>query len=101
MSEDGSPRLPERADVVAMLATFGDREPGAVREELGSLELTWLVAQTEQRYGVELDISDELFAAMGTVTGAVAALRERIVAAHPRAAPAPAVVFADGENGHG
>jgi hypothetical protein len=73
--------LPDRADVIAMLATFGDRAPGEVSEQLGSLELTWLVAQAEQRYAVELDISDELFATMTTVTGAVDALRERIEAA--------------------
>ncbi len=54
-----------------MLAGFGDRGPDQVGEVLDSLELTWLVAQVEQRYGVELELSDEVFAGMGTVTGAV------------------------------
>ena len=70
--------LPERADVVAMLAGYGDREPADVGEELGSLELTWLVAQAEQRYAVLLDLSDEAFAGMSTVTGAVDVLRAAI-----------------------
>lgn len=73
--------LPERADVVAMLAAYGDRSPSAVTEELGSLEVTWLVAQAEQRYGVMLDLSDEVFAGMTTVTAALAALRTGIAEA--------------------
>jgi hypothetical protein len=63
-----------------MLAGYGDRQPQDVNEELGSLELTWLVAQAEQRYSVVLDLTDEMFAGMGTVTGAVAVLRAEIAA---------------------
>jgi len=78
---DGRERtLPDRSDVLVMLASYGDREPQDVNEELGSLELTWLVAQAEQRYSVLLDLSDETFAGMGTVTGAVAVLRSEIAA---------------------
>ena len=84
--------LPDRADVLVMLASYGDREPEDVNEELGSLELTWLVAQAEQRYSVLLDLSDETFAGMGTVTGAVAVLR---------AAIAEQLGVADVEAGHG
>lgn len=58
-----------------MLAGYRDRGAQQVGEQLDSLELTWLVAQVEQRYGVELDLSDEVFADMGTVDGAVGALR--------------------------
>jgi acyl carrier protein len=65
----------DRDQVVAMLATFGDRSPDAVDEQISSLELTWLIAQIEQRYGVVLDFSDEVFAEMATVSGAVRALR--------------------------
>jgi hypothetical protein len=72
--------LPDRDDVLGMLATYGDRLPQDVDEELGSLELTWLVAQAEQRYSVVLDLSDEVFAGMGTVTGALAVLRTEIAA---------------------
>jgi hypothetical protein len=71
-------KLPDRADVLVMLASYGDRKPEDVNEELGSLELTWLVAQAEQRYSVLLDLSDEMFARMGTVTGAVAVLRAEL-----------------------
>jgi hypothetical protein len=84
--------LPDRADVLVMLASYGDREPQDVNEELGSLELTWLVAQAEQRYSVLLDLSDETFAGMGTVTGAVAVLR---------AAVAEQLGVSDVEAGHG
>jgi len=70
--------LPDRADVLVMLASYGDRNPQDVNEELGSLELTWLVAQAEQRYSVLLDLDDETFAGMGTVTGAVTVLRTAI-----------------------
>jgi hypothetical protein len=64
-----------RADVLGMLASYGDRAPADVAEELGSLEVTWLVAQVEQRYAVLLDLDDDAFAAMSTVTGAVGVLR--------------------------
>ena len=70
--------LPDRADVLRMLAGYGDRQPSEVGEELGSLELTWLVAAAEQRYAVLLDLSDEVFAGMTTVTGAVDVLRSAI-----------------------
>ncbi|HEX3588052.1 MAG TPA: hypothetical protein VHV74_00375 [Pseudonocardiaceae bacterium] len=70
--------LPDRGDVVRMLAGYGDRQPIEVGEELGSLELTWLVAAAEQRYAVLLDLSDEVFAGMTTVTGAVDVLRTAI-----------------------
>lgn len=70
--------LPDRDAVVAMLAGYGDRQPAEVGEELGSLELTWLVAAAERRYSVLLDLSDETFAAMLTVTGAVDVLRSAI-----------------------
>ena len=72
----------DREDVVAMLARFGDRDPADVPEELGSLELTWLVDQVERRYGVLLDLDDDVFAGMSTVTGAVAVLNESVGAFH-------------------
>ncbi|RLK54383.1 hypothetical protein [Actinokineospora cianjurensis] len=62
---------PDRAEVIGMLSGFGDRATGEVGETLDSLELTWLIAQVEQRYGVELELSDEVFSGMATVTGAV------------------------------
>ncbi|PWW52665.1 acyl carrier protein [Actinokineospora spheciospongiae] len=72
---------PDRDAVLAMVAGYRDRAPGEVGEKLDSLELTWLVAQVEQRYGVELELTDEVFAGMATVTGAVDALRAVLPAA--------------------
>ena len=65
---------PDRDEVLAMLATYGSREPTAVRERIGSLDLAWLVHQVEQRYGVTLDLADEQLAQMSTVDGAVEVL---------------------------
>ncbi len=62
---------PDRDEVVAMLATYGNREPAAVRERIDSLDLAWLVHQVEQRYDVTLDLTDEDLARMSTVSGAV------------------------------
>jgi hypothetical protein len=87
--------LPERDDVVDMLAGYGERPPAEVGEELGSLELTWLVAQAEQRYAELLDRTAEAFAGMTTVTGAVGVLRGAI--AEQRGLPWPQ----DVEAGHG
>lgn len=69
------PGGPQRSDVVAMLATYGDRQPEQVPETISSLELAWLLHQIEQRYG-ELDLEDDKFVQMSTVTGAVEVLRE-------------------------
>ncbi|HKB30143.1 MAG TPA: hypothetical protein VKD26_04830 [Streptosporangiaceae bacterium] len=71
----------DRDQVVAMLATFGDRSPDAVADQISSLELTWLIAQIEQHYGVVLDLSDELLAGMSTVSGATATLRGAVAEA--------------------
>jgi acyl carrier protein len=58
-----------------MLATYGDRQPDEVPEEIDSLELAWLVHQIEQRYG-PLDIDDDMIARMWTVTAVVDVLTE-------------------------
>ena len=70
----------DRDALVGMLASFGDRRPADVPEELGSLEVTWLVDQVERRYGVVLDLDDDTFAGMATVTGALAVLRRELPA---------------------
>ncbi len=72
---------PDRADVIAMLAAFGDRSAGEVAEQIGSLELTWLITKVEQEYGTMLDLSDEDLAAMTTVTTAVAGIRAALAGA--------------------
>ena len=84
------PSLPDRGDVLQMLASYGDRAPQEVGEQLGSLEVTWLIAQAEQRYAVVLDLPDEAFAAMQTVTGAVQVLRAAVAGAHAGTTPAHA-----------
>ena len=72
---------PGRDEVVAMLATFGDRSPETVQDSLGSLELTWLIAEFEQRYGIELDLSDERIDSIRTVDDAAEVLRDAVTGA--------------------
>ena len=80
---------PGRAEVLAMLATFGDRSPETVQESLGSLELTWLIAEFEQRYGIEPDLSDERLDAVRTVDDAVELLRETVLEQRPAGVAQP------------
>jgi hypothetical protein len=72
---------PDRDEVVAMLASFGQRSPDEVAEEIGSLELTWLITKVELRYGVMLDLSDETLAQMTTVSSAVTTLADVLTGA--------------------
>lgn len=67
---------PTRAEVIAVLATLGDRAAQDVTERIGSLELAWLVSQVEERYDTTLELTDEMVLQMSTVTGAVVTLRE-------------------------
>ncbi len=69
---------PGRDDVVGMLATYGERTPEQVRERIDSLELAWLIHQVEQRYGVVLDLDDDLLMRMTSVDGAVDVLGEAL-----------------------
>jgi hypothetical protein len=78
MSQSGAP---DRDEIIAMLAAFGDRAPEAVPERIGSLELTWLITGIEQQYNVTLDLSDDDLARMTTVSGAVAAFRDALAGA--------------------
>ena len=71
-----SQEIPGRAEVIAMLATYGDRTPEQVREKLDSLELAWLIHQVEQRYHAQLDLSDDQYLEMTTVDGAVSVLEK-------------------------
>lgn len=75
------PATPDRDEVIAMLASFGQRSPDEVAEQIGSLELTWLVTKVELRYGVTLELSDETMAQMTTVSGAVTALADVLTGA--------------------
>jgi hypothetical protein len=76
------PGVLQRSDVVAMLATYGDRQPDQVPEAIDSLELAWLIHQIEQRYG-PLDVDDDELARMSTVTGVLGVLTDlRVGASH-------------------
>lgn len=68
-----------REDVVAMVASFGDRPVAEVGERIDSIQLAWLVHQVEQRYGVEIELDDAQFGRMNTVSGAVEVLREAVM----------------------
>lgn len=68
----------ERADVVAMVASLGDRPVAEVSDRIDSIQLAWLVHQVEQRYGVEIELDEGQFARMSTVDGAVEVLREKV-----------------------
>jgi acyl carrier protein len=69
-----------REDVVDMIASLGDRTADEVGDRVDSMQLAWLMHQVEQRYGVEIDLTDGQFARMSTVDGAVDVLREAIEA---------------------
>ena len=68
------PARARRDDVVAMLATYGERRPEEVPETVDSLELAWLIHQVEQRYGRPFDADDEALARMTTVDAVVEVL---------------------------
>lgn len=79
MSSSGAPGADDGLDrqaVLRMLAAFGDRAPREVRDEIGSLELTWLIAQFEERYSVTVELDDQLLARIQTVADATDALRD-------------------------
>jgi hypothetical protein len=67
-----------RDDVVAMIASLGDRPVSEVGDQIDSMQLAWVVNQAEQRYGVELDLTDGQYARMSTVDGAVEVLRAAV-----------------------
>jgi acyl carrier protein len=68
------PEPPGREEVVTILAKLGDRTPDEVTEQIGSLEVAWLISEVEQQYHVTLELSDEALAQMVTISGAVATL---------------------------
>jgi len=59
-----------------MLATYGDRRPQDIAENIDSLELAWLVHQLEQHFGEPLDLDDDALDRMSTVSGTVEVLHE-------------------------
>jgi acyl carrier protein len=69
---------PGHSEVIEILAALGDRAPDQVAEEIGSLELAWLVSQVEERYGTTLDLDDEALWQMKTVSGAVTTIHQML-----------------------
>lgn len=61
--------------MLALLATYRDRRPDDVPEQIDSLALTWLLYQLEKQYGV-IDLDDETLNRMDTVGGVLEVLRE-------------------------
>jgi hypothetical protein len=59
-----------------MLATFGDRPPEEVAEQITSLEVVWLLHCVEQRYGLRLDFNSDEATRISSVSEAVAVLRD-------------------------
>ena len=57
---------------------MGNRAPDEVNEEIGSLELAWLVSQVEDRYDTTLELDDAALAQMMTVSGAVATIHRML-----------------------
>ncbi len=74
-------QLPGRSEVIAILATLGDRAPDEVTEEISSLELAWLVSQVEERYHTTLDLDDDALEQMTTVSGAVSTIHQMLAGA--------------------
>jgi acyl carrier protein len=70
----------ERDDVMSMIANLDGRPVAEIDGRIDSMQLAWLVHQAEQRYGVEIELTDGQYARMGTVDGAVEVLREAIAA---------------------
>jgi hypothetical protein len=64
-----------RQDVVEMLAAAAGGSPDTVPERIDSLGLAWLLHEFERRYGIPLDLGDEVLDRMTTVSSAVEILR--------------------------
>ncbi|CAM5475566.1 hypothetical protein SAVIM338S_03195 [Streptomyces avidinii] len=83
MSDQALAPSPGREDVIALIAQHDECAPEAVGERIDSLQLAWLVHVFEERYGIRLDLDEDL-EAMDTVDGAVEVLGRALAAA-----PAP------------
>jgi acyl carrier protein len=68
--------VPSREIVVAIVAARANVPEDSVPEQIDSLGVAWLLYEAERRFGISLDLDDELLARMSTVTGAVELLEE-------------------------
>lgn len=67
--------VPSREGVIAIVAAHASRPETDVPEQIDSLGVVWLVYESERRFGIMLELDDEVLARMSTVTGAVEVLR--------------------------
>jgi hypothetical protein len=63
-----------REQVIAVIAETANRPPELVGEQIDSMGVAWLIDVAQRRWGIALDLSDELLEKMTTVTGAVEVL---------------------------
>lgn len=70
-----APEVPDRDSVVAIVAAHAGLPPESVPELIDSLGVAWLVHEAERRFGIELELDDEVLARMSTVAGAVELLQ--------------------------
>lgn len=75
----GQPDL-GRADLLTMLAELTAKPADEVPDRVGSMELAWLVHLVEQRYGRQLDLTDDELAGIRTVDDALVVLRASLTA---------------------
>ncbi|HEX4059838.1 MAG TPA: acyl carrier protein [Streptosporangiaceae bacterium] len=66
---------PSRESIIAIVAAHNSRPEADVPEQIDSLGVVWLVYESERRFGITLDLDDEVLARMSTVTGAVELLQ--------------------------
>jgi acyl carrier protein len=67
--------VPSRESVIAIVAAHANRPPDSVSEQIDSLGVAWLVYEAERRFGIALEVDDEVLAGMSTVAGAVEVLQ--------------------------
>ncbi|WP_211239405.1 hypothetical protein [Actinokineospora inagensis] len=73
-----APARLSRQDVLEMVSGYRAQVSKGDSDDLDSLELAWLLHQTEQRYGVELDLEDADLSRMNTVAAAAEVLTELV-----------------------
>ncbi len=63
-----------RGAVLELIGEYDDAGPGGVVEPLESLRVAWLIHTIEQRYSLELELTDLVFEQLSTVDGVASLL---------------------------
>lgn len=87
-----SDKLPDRAALLEILASFGDRDVSELGTAVDSLELAWVVHLSRERYGLRVDLADPLIAGAQTVDELAAVLCPAPETGDPSRAVAPILV---------